>query len=154
MKKITHVLLALCLSCTAFILNAQESTSSSLLEQYYGIKDALVAGDNVTASKHAADFGKALDADKSVAAALKSKLSTGAKSIAESKDIAKQRTAFAGFSNNMIALVKSSKISSPVYIDYCPMKEASWLSAEKEIKNPYYGDAMLTCGSVKETVKP
>ena len=154
MKKITRILLALCLSCTAFILNAQESTTSSLLEQYYGIKDALVAGNNAEASKHAADFAKALDADKSVAAALKSKLSAGAKSIAESKDIAKQRTVFAGFSNNMIAFVKSSKTSSPVYIDYCPMKEASWLSAEKEIKNPYYGDAMLTCGSVKETVKP
>lgn len=97
MKKITHILLALCLSCTAFILNAQESTAPGLLEQYYGIKDALVAGNSTEASKHAADFVKALDADKSVAATLKSKLSAGAKSIAESKDIAKQRTAFAGF---------------------------------------------------------
>jgi len=154
MKNITRALLLLCLICSVVISNAQEGTTTSLLEQYYGIKDALVAGNNAEASKHAADFGKALDANKSVAAALKSKLSDGAKSIADAKDIAKQRSAFAGFSSNMVSLVKSSKPSTPVYIDYCPMKEASWLSAEKEIKNPYYGDAMLTCGSVKETVKP
>jgi len=29
---------------------------------------------------------------------------------------------------------------------------AYWLSATKEIKNPYYGDAMLTCGETKEVI--
>jgi hypothetical protein len=27
---------------------------------------------------------------------------------------------------------------------------AYWLSAEKEVNNPYFGDKMLHCGSVKE----
>jgi Protein of unknown function (DUF3347). len=32
------------------------------------------------------------------------------------------------------------------------MKKANWLSSEKEIKNPYYGSTMLTCGSVVDTI--
>lgn len=40
-----------------------------------------------------------------------------------------------------------------VYYQYCPMKKAYWLSMEKEIKNPYYGSSMLTCGKVIETKK-
>ena len=31
-------------------------------------------------------------------------------------------------------------------------KGAYWLSKESKIKNPYFGDEMLTCGSVKETI--
>jgi Cu(I)/Ag(I) efflux system membrane fusion protein len=31
-------------------------------------------------------------------------------------------------------------------------KGAVWLSAEKDIMNPYYGDAMLTCGNVIEII--
>jgi len=32
-------------------------------------------------------------------------------------------------------------------------KGASWLSASKQIKNPYFGEKMMTCGEVKETIK-
>jgi len=31
-------------------------------------------------------------------------------------------------------------------------KGAKWLSVEAEIRNPYYGDAMLSCGSVVEVL--
>lgn len=37
-------------------------------------------------------------------------------------------------------------------VQFCPMKNASWLSDSKEVCNPYYGDKMLTCGSVKEEI--
>jgi hypothetical protein len=44
-----------------------------------------------------------------------------------------------------------------VYVAYCPMANnnegANWLSNDKEIKNPYFGDKMLRCGSVKETIQ-
>jgi Cu(I)/Ag(I) efflux system membrane fusion protein len=32
-------------------------------------------------------------------------------------------------------------------------KGANWLSTEEEIRNPYFGEAMLTCGEVKSTIK-
>ena len=42
------------------------------------------------------------------------------------------------------------------YKQYCPMafdnQGAFWLSNVEEIRNPYFGDEMLTCGSVEEEV--
>jgi len=33
------------------------------------------------------------------------------------------------------------------------MKKTYWLSNEAAIKNPYYGNAMLNCGNVTDTMK-
>ena len=44
-----------------------------------------------------------------------------------------------------------------LYYDYFPMynkgKDGYWISEVKDIKNPYLGKAMPTCGSVKEELK-
>jgi Cu(I)/Ag(I) efflux system membrane fusion protein len=32
-------------------------------------------------------------------------------------------------------------------------KGAKWLSSEEQIRNPFYGDVMLTCGSVVEVIE-
>lgn len=32
-------------------------------------------------------------------------------------------------------------------------KGAYWLSESEEIKNPYYGEVMLTCGETKEVIQ-
>ena len=74
------------------------------------------------------------------------------------KDIEAQRVEYSTLSNQMIELVKKSGVESgEVYVDYCPMamndKGAYWLSTRKDIRNPYFGDKMLTCGEVKETIK-
>ncbi len=41
----------------------------------------------------------------------------------------------------------------PLYLEFCPManddKGGYWLSGEKEIKNPYFGEKMLRCGVVE-----
>lgn len=46
---------------------------------------------------------------------------------------------------------------SILYLEFCPMafnnKGAYWISDSKEIRNPYFGDAMLACGEVKEIIK-
>jgi len=60
-------------------------------------------------------------------------------------------------SNTLIDLVHSFKLNNEVfYVLHCPMannnKGADWLSNSKDIKNPFYGKAMLTCGEVKETI--
>jgi len=42
------------------------------------------------------------------------------------------------------------------YVQYCPMafndEGASWISGEEAIRNPYFGDKMLKCGKVQETL--
>lgn len=161
MKKIIAIA---CFIITAVTVNAQVNAGlSNVLEIYYAMKNALVAGDAAKASASASAFTiaiskvdpKALTADEQkIFSSLQSKLLADAKAIADAKDISKQREIFSGFSNSMITLAKSVKLSAQtVYIDFCPMKKAYWLSAEQPIKNPYYGNSMLTCGSVKDTIK-
>jgi hypothetical protein len=78
--------------------------------------------------------------------------------IAATSSLNDQRKFFASLSNEMTTLVKASTLSmGEVYLEYCPMAHGNsggyWLSNEKEIRNPYFGDKMLKCGSVKETIK-
>jgi hypothetical protein len=77
--------------------------------------------------------------------------------VAAALSIADQRTAFSSLSNEMAGLVKEQLSEGEVYLEFCPMangnKGANWLSNEQEIRNPYFGDMMLKCGSVKETIK-
>jgi hypothetical protein len=55
----------------------------------------------------------------------------------------------------MATLANEARLSAePVYEDYCPMKRSFWLSGGQDIKNPYFGNTMLTCGKVTATLKP
>ena len=78
--------------------------------------------------------------------------------IASSTDIAEQRVSFAEFNNTFYTSIKSFGLHhGTVYYQYCPMANgdegAYWLSTFKEIKNPYFGEAMLSCGETRETLK-
>ncbi len=79
------------------------------------------------------------------------------KLIASETSIENQRTAFITFNNNFYNAIKSfGLMGKTVYYQFCPMannsKGAYWLSETKDIRNPYYGEAMLTCGETKETL--
>ena len=161
-RSIVVALFAILSTASAF---AQEKNPlSPILTAYLGIKDALVTGDANLASSHASEFLLAIDAvdmnklpakDHSSFMTLKDKLGFDARHISEMKKLDHQREHFATLSNNMYTLAKSARLSSePVYKDFCPMKKSSWLSMDKDIKNPYYGNAMLTCGQITETIKP
>lgn len=128
-------------------------SQSQLLNSYYDIKNALVNSDAATASAKANEFIKASESINIVT--LKDKLISDAKLIATAKDIQAQRNYFASLSLNFYSLAKQIKLSDEsIYQAYCPMKKMYWLSNEKEIKNPYYGKMMLTCGNVTDTIKP
>lgn len=159
MKKIYLIVVLIATSFTQDIF-AQDSTSQAqthqLLSLYYEIKDALVAGNSSSAASKAEIF---VTATKGVGSKLTSEgniksLSEYASKISKIKDLKKQRDYFSNFSADIIALAKAVKFSGkPIYLAYCPMKKASWLSNEKAIKNPYYGSSMLTCGEVTGTLQ-
>ncbi len=80
------------------------------------------------------------------------------KKMSQSADIAEQREAFAAFNLTFYQSVKDFGLEGvTTYYQYCPMaveqKGAYWFSEIKEIKNPYFGDAMLKCGETSETLK-
>lgn len=134
--------------------------------KYFELKNALIDGDAESASAKAKGFYEAMEKVKMEKLDTKEHtsfmkfqpgLKTDAEHIAKSKDIEHQRGHFASLSKNLFELMKDSKPSYPVYLDFCPMyndgKGATWISKENAIKNPYYGSKMLTCGKVQETIK-
>ncbi|MBW3520553.1 DUF3347 domain-containing protein [Chryseobacterium sp. NKUCC03_KSP] len=145
----------------------QESKSvgsplQSVQNSYFSLKNALVRSDVKTASANAKELTDAITAVKmnelsitehNVWMKVMNTLGTDAKAISETQDVKKQRETFKSLSKNMYDLLKTSKLSTPVYYQYCPMQDANWLSTESTIKNPYYGAQMLTCGSTVETLK-
>lgn len=159
MKKIFVVSLALVLLANMGIAQ-QNQALKPLLEKYYTVKESLISGDVKASSGNAATLVaalKAIDAKQESQATQKqlNAILTYAQQIAQAKDIAKQREAFSGLSGSMLQLAKTEKIADAViYLDYCPMKKAYWLSDSKTIRNPYYGNSMLSCGEVKETIMP
>jgi hypothetical protein len=74
-----------------------------------------------------------------------------------SGNIAHQREHFEMLSQDIYDLVKAFGDRQVLYDFFCPMvnngKGASWLSETKEIKNPYMGKSMPTCGTLKEEIK-
>ncbi|RZT91306.1 Cu(I)/Ag(I) efflux system membrane fusion protein [Ancylomarina subtilis] len=80
------------------------------------------------------------------------------KVIASKMDIDLQRAAFADFNLTFYKSVKSFGLNKvTTFYQFCPMangdKGAYWLSNSADIQNPYFGDAMIGCGEVKETIK-
>lgn len=145
---------------------ANTSVLSEVYKHYFSLKDALVQSDNEAAATEAASIQSAVKAVPMEK--LNSNLHTAfmkdyeaiakaANSISQTKDLGQQRKLFIDLSNNMYKLTKLDKLESPVYYQFCPManngKGAYWLSKESNIKNPYYGSKMMTCGSVKETIQ-
>ena len=134
-------------------LSAQKSDASisKLYQNYLNVKTALAADNSDDASKAANNFIKSASMIdyKALSEGNLDVLRKDASKIAESRSIETQRESFMALSQNMIALTKNFKLSDDtVFVQYCPMADASWLSAEKAVKNPYYGKSMLTCGKV------
>jgi Cu(I)/Ag(I) efflux system membrane fusion protein len=72
--------------------------------------------------------------------------------------IEEARQKFQAISETMVAMSQSFEpLESIIYVQFCPMadnnKGANWISKDKEIKNPYFGKSMLTCGEVSLEIK-
>lgn len=141
---------------------------TAFMKAYFPIKNALVKSD-------AKETQKTIDPAKVSLAKVDMKLLGGKAhdiwmdllkpmqgsldKIAQTSDVEEQRKHFETLSDNLIEAVEYfGVVENTIYRQYCPMafrdKGAYWLSAEKEIRNPYFGDKMLTCGEVKGTYQP
>ncbi|UJP64710.1 efflux RND transporter periplasmic adaptor subunit [Mongoliitalea daihaiensis] len=141
---------------------------TALTQSYLSIKDGLVAS-NVQATQQAINPTKASLA-KVEASLLDGKageiwgkllgpIRSSLDKMATTSNVEEQRKQFEILSDNLIDAVEYFGIvENTIYRQYCPMafkdQGAYWLSGEKEIRNPYFGDMMLTCGEVKETYQP
>lgn len=85
-------------------------------------------------------------------------LASAASKISAASSVEAQREAYEIMSNDMMKMVKKAGLSEgKVYVQYCPMafdnKGASWLSSTEEIRNPYMGEKMMSCGENKESIQ-
>lgn len=146
-------------------LTEQKTQLQALFNNYFALKDALVNTDAASAAQKATAMIAAVKAvemnklsakEHEVWMKVMNDLATGGAGISASKDIAKQRAAFAQLSTNVYELAKVADYGSTLYYQHCPMynggKGGNWLSKEDVVKNPFYGSQMLTCGSVQETI--
>jgi uncharacterized protein (DUF885 family) len=137
----------------------------SLLQNYIDVKNALTNGDESAAKSASDKMSAAMKGfDKSLLSAEQKKvyddveddLKEHAEHIAKSK-IDHQRDHFSMMSEDVYNLVKAFGAGMTLYHDHCPMandnKGAMWLSESKKIRNPYFGEKMVTCGSVEEMFK-
>jgi Cu(I)/Ag(I) efflux system membrane fusion protein len=129
----------------------EDSMMSVLVQPYLTLKDELVRS-NAKAASAAATKMLTLLSDKKYAFS-RSNLKALLESLQKTEDIEEQREFFRLISNEMIQWASSTQwVSNKLYVQFCPMannnKGAKWLSSEEQIRNPFYGDAMLTCGSV------
>lgn len=85
-------------------------------------------------------------------------LSKSLQHIKHFTEIEQLRNAFMEVSTTMIEMTNTfNPMDETVYVKHCPMannnKGADWISTFKEIKNPYFGSSMLTCGEITKEIK-
>ena len=150
-----------------FVVNENfQQQLAKVFTSYVSLKDAFVASNTEKVKSEASTASQAV-------AAVDMKLLSGAahndwmsyltpiqtslKEIESTTDIEVQRKAFSTLSENLYKSIKAFGLGgTEAFYDYCPMafnnEGAYWLSDKEAIRNPYFGDAMLTCGTVKETL--
>lgn len=137
----------------------------ALVAQYLRIKDALVAaepaGVPAIAQKMLAElrgvdksylsFPQKEAYDKS-AADLRKQL----EKLSTTPELAAQRVILEPLSLAVFQLAQDFGYKANLYREYCPMafdnRGAAWLSDSDSIRNPYFGDAMLKCGTVTDII--
>ncbi|WP_238531107.1 DUF3347 domain-containing protein [Flavobacterium frigoris] len=141
--------------------STQKSPATTpIIESYLQIKNALASDNKEAATKGASamlaaissfDMTKIDEAQHKEYMEIIESAKEHAEHIAKSP-IDHQREHFETLSTDVMDLVTLLGTDKTLYQDYCPMKKVSWLSETKEIKNPFYGSKMLTCGSVKKQI--
>ena len=144
--------------------NKGNPSVKAILDNYLRLKDALAndSGDEAAKSGEAlatsfTNFDKSSLTDEQ-----KKKYEEIAESATEhaehigknASNIAHQREHFDMLSKDVYDIVKEVGAGQTLYQAHCPMynnnKGASWLTASKEINNPYMGKEMSTCGTIQE----
>ena len=139
---------------------------NKVYDSYINLKNALVRDDTNKGSKDAnnlldnlAQVDMKLIKDKAHNhwMSLAKEIKSSTTEILKTTDIKEQRNHFKHLSSHLINTVQLFGINEKVYVEFCPMADSNngayWLSKEEKVINPYFGDAMLTCGEVKQVIE-
>jgi len=168
MKKISILLVSLIILTSGLELKAQTAKANAAVNEvifnYLKVKNALLADNNSSAQANAKSLYQAVGVvpaaeltseQRKLWETYTGKLQNDSKHISESAPLDQQRGYFVTLSQNLFQVLKMLKVNAdPIYQQFCPMKNATWLSESSDIKNPYYGTQMSSCGKVIQTLNP
>lgn len=77
--------------------------------------------------------------------------------LVQADDVDKMRVYFEEVDNGLFRLLRVTGLKNAgIYRQFCPMalndKGAFWLSNDRDIRNPYFGNKMLTCGELRDSL--
>ena len=131
-----------------------DEQSKNVISAYLEVKDALVATNADQAKEGAKKMLAVLEGAEGTQAV--DGLKEDAQHIVDTDEMEHIREHFDLMSQNIYTLAKAKDTGMTLYKQHCPMafdnQGAFWLSSSEEIRNPYFGDKMLKCGAVKETI--
>jgi hypothetical protein len=154
--KATLVCLILVLVSGSVLAGAQPGLLDQLLGQYYSIQQKL-ASDSTSgisaAAQQMADISRKAAATRPSDKAQLTAIEAAAAKL-QGADLKSARNVFGELSDRLISFLQNSQVRpNPPYQFYCPMVRKNWLQPDKEIRNPYYGSSMLTCGELVQAPK-
>lgn len=121
---------------------AGDATADGIFHRYSRVASALAADQLAGVKEEAEQI-----ADAAIQIAGGAKIAAGARELVASRDLAHARSAFSNLSDAVIAFVRAThRELTGSSIVYCPMADKYWIQQGHNIKNPYYGASMLTCG--------
>lgn len=140
-----------------------DAKAEAILGDYFNLKDALVGDDSKKAGTAGAKLAVSLKSfsaskysavDKKELADIIDDATEHAEHISKSP-IDHQRDHFKTLSKDISDLVAITGTKIKLYEQFCPMyqKGSTWLSKSNEVRNPFYGSKMLTCGKVQRTIQ-
>jgi membrane fusion protein, copper/silver efflux system len=152
-------------SKTLEVPQAFREQMTALANAYFEVKNALVNSEAVaakTASNNLETTLSEVDMHLLKGTAhdqwmvLQQQLSDHLSMMDKADNLETLRQHFSGLSDSMVEITETFGLEKEkVYKDFCPMvfgnEGAYWLSETEEIRNPYFGEAMLNCGEIKET---
>ena len=121
----------------------------SVYDHYLKIQTELAKDSVNGVDKHANAIMKAVRGDEMKMLSLD--VAKQAETLGSAKTLKAAREAFKPLSTSLVKYLADNKAGKGMYQEgYCPMVKASWLQKGTDIKNPYMGKSMLTCGTLKK----
>lgn len=118
----------------------------SVYDHYLKIHASLAGDSMAGVAENAEAIAQAVRAD---ANALPSETGAEAEAVAKAADLAAAREAFKPLSDSLIHYLANHKAKGGYVQFYCSMARASWLQADKNVRNPYLGKEMSGCGEIQ-----
>ncbi len=122
--------------------SAGSSHANPVLDATIPVSQALTNDNLESARKAAAALAETAKTARQEA------IATHAAQIAASKTLEEAREHFKAVSEETVKLAAGQE---GYYVMTCPMAKADWVQKTTEVQNPYMGQSMPACGSIKGT---